>query len=119
MTSTLFCYKSTKLINVFLSIVMKIKSSPVSTLAAIGLSMVFTMPTTAFAQTCKVTDPTGIPLNARATPNGKIIGQVKNGTTVYVSEYDYDNKGRPWALVFNARTDRYIGWVFREFISCY
>lgn len=67
----------------------------------------------------KVTDPTGTPLNARATPNGKVIGQVKNGTTVYVSEYDYDDKGRPWVLVFHARTDRYIGWVFREFISCY
>lgn len=103
----------------FLSIVMKIKPLLASTLTAIGLSMALAMPTTAFAQTCKVTDPTGTPLNARATPNGKVIGQVKNGTTVYVSEYDYDDKGRPWVLVFHARTDRYIGWVFREFISCY
>ena len=104
---------------IFLSIVMKIKPLLASTLTAIGLSMALAMPTTAFAQPCKVTTPTGTPLNARATPNGKVIGQVKNGTTVYVSEYDYDDKGRPWVLVFHARTDRYIGWVFREFISCY
>ncbi len=88
-------------------------------LTALGLSMALTIPATALAQTCKVTDPTGTLLNARDAPNGKVIGQIKNGTVVYVSEYDYDNKGRPWALVFNARTDRYIGWVYREFISCY
>lgn len=73
----------------------------------------------AHAQTCKVADPTGTPLNVRATPNGKTIGKVPNGTVVYVSQYDYDNKGRPWAMVFNAKTDKYIGWVYREFISCY
>lgn len=73
----------------------------------------------AHAQTCKVTDPTGTPLNVRATPNGKVIGKVKNNTVVYVSKYDYDNKGRPWALIFNAKNDKYIGWVYREFISCY
>ncbi|AWY19471.1 SH3 domain-containing protein [Moraxella bovis] len=73
----------------------------------------------AHAQTCKVTDPTGTPLNVRATPNGKIIGKIKNNTTVYVSEYAYDDKGRPWIMVFNAKTSKYIGWVYREFISCY
>lgn len=73
----------------------------------------------AHAQTCKVTDPTGTPLNVRATPNGKIIDQVKNGTIVYVSEYDEDSKGRAWAMIFNAKNDKYIGWVYREFISCY
>lgn len=90
-----------------------------SLLTAAGMTLAMTLSTSVFAQTCKVTDPTGTPLNARATPNGKIIGKVKNGTVVYVSEYDYDSKGRPWAQIFNAKNDKYIGRVFREFISCY
>lgn len=85
----------------------------------LALISTFAFTLSAHAETCKVTDPTGTPLNARATPNGKIIGKVKNGTVVYVSEYSYDNKGRPWALIFNAKNDKYIGWVYREFISCY
>lgn len=75
--------------------------------------------TSAYAETCKVTDPTGTPLNARATPYGKIIGKLKNGTTVYITDYDYDHKGRPWVLVFNAKNNRYIGWVYRDYLSCY
>lgn len=86
---------------------------------ALALIATFAFGLSAHAQTCKVTDPTGTPLNARATPNGKIISKVKNNTVVYVSEYAYDDKGRPWALVFNAKNNKYIGWVFREFISCY
>ncbi|MDO4895525.1 SH3 domain-containing protein [Moraxella sp.] len=85
----------------------------------IALLATLAISTSAYAETCKVTDPTGTPLNARATPNGKIIGKVRNGTMVYIDDYDYDRKGRPWALVFNARNGNYIGWVFREFISCY
>lgn len=86
---------------------------------AFALFTTVVLSVSAHAQTCKVTDPTGTPLNVRATPNGKIIGKLKNNTTVYISEYDYDEKERTWALVFDAKTDKYIGWVFREFISCY
>lgn len=95
-----------------------LKVMALSASLAIGI---FTLPANADsqAQTCKVTDPTGTPLNARATPNGKVVGKVNNGTVVYVAQYDYDDKGRPWALVFNAKNNKYIGWVYREFISCY
>ena len=31
---------------------------------------------------CIVSDPTGTPLNVRATPNGRIIGSLSNGTRV-------------------------------------
>ena len=82
-------------------------------LATLALSV------SAHAQTCQVTDPTGTPLNVRTAPNGKITGKIKNGTVVYVGEYRYDSKGRPWAMVFDAKTDQYIGWVYHEFISCY
>lgn len=87
--------------------------------AIAGIAMATFISQSALANTCKVTDPTDTPLNARQTPNGKIIGSVKNNTIVIVLAYDYDNKGRPWALIFDAKDNRYLGWVFREFISCY
>jgi hypothetical protein len=70
---------------------------------------------------CKVTDPTGTPLNVRATPNGKIVSTLKNGTEVYIEEAASDDKGRPWAKVSatNKGKKRVLGWVLREFISCY
>lgn len=71
------------------------------------------------AQVCKVTDPTNTKLNVRDRPSGKIIGKLANGRVVYIADTDYDDKDRPWALVFDAKTDRYLGWVFREFVSCY
>jgi hypothetical protein len=35
---------------------------------------------------CYVTDPTGTPLNVRASPNGAIIGTLKNGKFVRIVE---------------------------------
>jgi uncharacterized protein YraI len=61
---------------------------------------------------CIVTDPTGTPLNIRAAPNGEIIGTLRNGVSVTISGTVYDSRGRLWANIG-------IGWVFREFISCY
>lgn len=85
----------------------------------LALTLATALPATAMAQTCKVTDPTNTPLNVRSAPNGKIIGKVKNGTVVYATDYATDSKGRGWTLVFNAKNNKYIGWVFREFVSCY
>ena len=84
------------------------------------LSLLFILP--AQAQTCKVTDPTGSKLNVRSSAgssDGKVIGKLANGKVVYIAEYAYDKNGKPWVLVFDAKTDRYIGWIFREFVSCY
>jgi hypothetical protein len=61
---------------------------------------------------CIVTDPTGTPLNIRSFPNGEIVGTLRNGTSVAVQNIAYDGQGRPWAYIG-------VGWVFREFISCY
>ncbi len=61
---------------------------------------------------CVVTDPTGTPLNIRATPNGKIIGTLRNGASVAILDTAYDSRGRPWAYIGT-------GWVFREFVTCY
>ena len=35
---------------------------------------------------CKVTDPTGTPLNVRDSPNGKIVGTLANGVLVAIVE---------------------------------
>ncbi len=75
----------------------------------------------ASAQRCKVTDPTGTPLNIRASPNGRIVGKIRNGTVVYIEKYSSDNRGREWVRigVYRGRNYVILGWVFREFISCY
>jgi hypothetical protein len=71
-------------------------------------------------KTCRVTDPTGTPLNIRARPNGKIISKVRNGMVVNPQLVASD-RGKPWALVTVKQRshDRIQGWVIREFISCY
>lgn len=73
------------------------------------------------ADVCKVTDPTGTPLNVRATPNGRVVGIVRNEAEVYIEEIANDDKGRPWARISTKSNSkkRVLGWVIREFISCY
>jgi hypothetical protein len=68
---------------------------------------------------CKVTDPTGTPLNVRLKPNGKIIGTLANGTLVSIIEMTDDDNGKPWVRIKDYKTKQVIGWVFREFVSCY
>jgi hypothetical protein len=71
------------------------------------------------AEKCKVTDPTGTPLNVRSKPNGKIIGTLPNGSYISVVEYAADTNGKPWMKVVDHKTGAPIGWVFREFVSCF
>lgn len=73
------------------------------------------------AKVCKVTDPTGTPLNVRAQPNGRVINSLKNGREVNIEAITNDSKGRPWAKVGSYDKGKYRiwGWVLREFISCY
>ena len=74
----------------------------------------------AFAQNrCAVTDPTGTPLNIRETPNGEIIGYVSNGAGIRVMNTSFDERGRPWALISPRGRNHMVGWVYREFVSCY
>lgn len=75
----------------------------------------------AHAQRCKVTDPTGTPLNVRASPNGRILRKIANGTVVFIEQTSYDRRNRAWAQISIPvrRGRRTLGWVFREFISCY
>lgn len=68
---------------------------------------------------CKVTEPKGGPLNARVVPDGRVINKLNNGRKVYQGDIGYDNAGQNWVKVYDANTGRYLGWVFREYISCY
>ncbi|WP_310484352.1 SH3 domain-containing protein [Chamaesiphon sp. VAR_48_metabat_403] len=72
-------------------------------------------------KTCRVTDPTGTPLNARLQPNGKIVNRIRNGRTVYAQSIARDDEGKPWVLVAIKNQGNYkiLGYVLREFVSCY
>ena len=70
------------------------------------------------ADRCRVTDPTGTPLNVRDAPQGRILGKVGNGRLVQMIETDSDRNGKTWARV-GTMDGRPMGWVFREFVSCY
>jgi hypothetical protein len=68
---------------------------------------------------CRVMDPTSTPLNVRTGPSGNIIAKLQNGTLVSVVESATDRNGRLWADVVAYPTGEPIGWVYREFISCF
>jgi uncharacterized protein YraI len=88
-------------------------------MAGTALLLAATSASAATGDRCKVTDPTGTPLNVRSGPNGKIIGTLKNGTLVSITEYKDDANGKQWVDVADYNTKKAIGWVFREFVSCY
>ena len=67
--------------------------------------------------TCLIADPTGTPLNVRASPGGRVVGNLYNGDYVVMRTTSRDAGGRPWALVGGTDGSTH-GWVFREFISC-
>lgn len=62
-------------------------------MAALALLVCVNLAAAAEGERCKVTDPTGTPLNVRQSPNGKIIGTLANGTFVII----VDSKKPPTA----------------------
>ena len=71
---------------------------------------------------CKVTVPTCTPLNVRATPNGKLVGTLSNGSVINWKATAKDTKGRPWVKMTAQDETTGLtesGWVIREFVSCY
>ena len=55
-------------------------------MATMALLVSVNLAAAAEGERCKVTDPTGTPLNVRAKPNGKITGTLANGTLVAIVE---------------------------------
>ena len=64
-------------------------------------------------------DPTGTRLNARAGPNGGIMGTLPNGALVSVVAQWDDNNGKPWVSIVKYGTGQPLGWVYREFLACF
>jgi hypothetical protein len=64
-------------------------------------------------------DPTGTPLNIRTAPSGAIVGTLPNGVLVAVRDNAADQNGKPWAFIAQYPDGAPLGWVFREFISCF
>ena len=67
---------------------------------------------------CYVSDPTGTPLNIRIEPGGRIVGAIRNGTQVTISDSRVDPSGRLWVFIRGLDDDRGIGWVYRNFLNC-
>lgn len=88
-------------------------------LAALALALGLAASPALAQNRCAVTDPTGTPLNIRETPNGEIIGRVSNGAGVRVVNSSFDERGRPWVLIRPRGSSQVVGWVYREFVSCY
>jgi len=82
------------------------------------------------AYTCKVTDPTGTPLNVRSEPNGsgKVVRTLKNGTEVIVGPSTEDGR---WTQIIiplpvtkgqKPKLDAdglpiFDGWVFTDYLG--
>jgi uncharacterized protein YgiM (DUF1202 family) len=76
----------------------------------------FSSPVLAETETCTVTDPTGTALNVRKSPNGKVIGSIKNGKIVTILGVSIDKKDRAWAKVRGSAGS--TGWILRDFVTC-
>ncbi|MEM1366143.1 MAG: hypothetical protein AAGH82_10395 [Pseudomonadota bacterium] len=66
---------------------------------------------------CKVADPTGTPLNVRDTPNGMLLGSVRNDQMVRVYGHQIQN-GKVWALAYRDVRDNAVGFVFDAYLKC-
>jgi Bacterial SH3 domain len=76
-------------------------------------------PTSTTERRCRVMDPTGTLLNVRTNPNGGIVGTLANGVLVSILDRSIDSRGRSWVYVSEYSSGKPIGWVFREFVSCF
>jgi hypothetical protein len=76
-------------------------------------------PSQSITARCRVTDPTNTPLNVRTAPNGKIVSALQNGTLVSILDQTVDREGKPWVYIGTYRTNEPIGWVYREYLSCF
>lgn len=61
---------------------------------------------------CTVADPTGTPLNVRATPGGEIIGTLDNGEVVAVGVTD-GSEGPEWTRIIQP----YEGYVWSDYLT--
>ena len=85
--------------------------------AAAALALATPSHAEALSYHCKVNDPTGTPLNIR-DQGMRIIGTIDNGVLIYMVQVAKDANGKDWAQVTDTNGST-LGWVYREFLSCY
>jgi hypothetical protein len=97
--------------------VRRASSVPVALLIIAALLLGLSSPS--FSQpSCRVADPSGTPLNVRASPNGHIVGKLKNGDVVSILDRASDGNGKTWVYIGDDQDKRPIGWVYRNFVEC-
>ncbi|MCB1472005.1 MAG: hypothetical protein KDJ68_03745 [Rhodobiaceae bacterium] len=91
-------------------------------LAPILMIMALAFAAPARAEMCRIADPTGTPLNVRATPGGDVVNRLKNGRKVFKDAIDgWDDEGNPkWAHVVGEYKGQWRdwGWVFINYLDC-
>jgi hypothetical protein len=70
----------------------------------------------ASADSCMISDPTGTPLNVRESPNGRVVGTLRNGSFVTMRDV-VEVRGKRWAELASSRPGGTV-YVLREYISC-
>lgn len=90
------------------------KKFMIATTAAAALAF----SSTAHAESCMVADPTNTPLKYRSAPYGKVLGTLPNGTWIYINDWKIDKNGKPWVRAFSHSNNRFLGWVYYNYLSC-
>jgi S1-C subfamily serine protease len=95
----------------------RLSSITVALLIIAASSLIWSSPS--FSQNaCRVADPTGTPLNVRASPNGHVVAKLKNGLIVSILDRSSDGNGKAWVYVGDDKNKKPIGWVYRDFLAC-
>lgn len=94
------------------------KCAPFAGLALAALAAAIAWGAAALAgDRCVVTDVMGASIAIR-DQHKNVIGVVEDGNAIVVQRYGEDDHGKPWAYVASPGGKR-LGWLYREFISCY
>jgi hypothetical protein len=67
---------------------------------------------------CEVKDPTGRPLNVRASPRGVVVGAVPNGMKLVIVDEAVIDDTKTWARVNTQASLVPLGWVYRDYLAC-
>ncbi|MGI9351371.1 MAG: hypothetical protein ACR2O3_07395 [Rhizobiaceae bacterium] len=72
------------------------------------------------AEMCLISDKSDTSLNVRDAPNGKIVNRLLNGRKVFLTDRNWDGKGRIWRLAEGEYKGKWRkwGWVFGPGLDC-
>jgi Bacterial SH3 domain len=92
-------------------------------IAFLSLIMIGSTQVTAFSSPkadgyyqCTVKDPTGVPLNVRKTPGGKVITSIVNGTRVGLVSREDSGKWKQIMVGSQEDSNVIYGWVVKKYL---